>query len=386
MRIIAALGLLTGLLLTTQGPATAAPAKTGCTPRWTLVQPPAGATDATSVSVLSAGDVRFTGQSTDLSLWTARWDGRSLGTTPAPPKPGITTLQAGAGSFSSPREGWELVSAWTPAEMAERWHGGRWTLTPLAVPSDPTTTAIRTEAIGSVTADDAWAVGGYYQAAQGVPLGVHPLGALIEHWDGTQWSTVPNPVAQREWTKLTAVTAVSSRDVWAVGYQGDANRDIVPLAEHWDGTAWHLVPTATGTGISAFNAVHLSGGRGWAVGSQSDKDGLAVPLVERWDGTRWTTVHGLPDLGNSKLTGVYAAGPSDVWATAEFTQGAVASFLHFDGAHWKAVQVPGPAEQGVTYIYRAVSGTSPHDIWAVGVAGSPWSGAAAQLAHLACKP
>ena len=34
-------------------------------------------------------------------------------------------------------------------------------------------------------------------------------------------------------------------------------------------------------------------------------------------GTAWRVVQNLPDIGNSALTGVYAASPADVWATAQ---------------------------------------------------------------------
>src|SRR5438477_12750976 len=49
------------------------------------------------------------------------------------------------------------------------------------------------------------------------------------------WRVVPTPTV-RAVAGLDGVTAVSSRDVWAVG--GGARR---PLVEHWDGARWSVV-------------------------------------------------------------------------------------------------------------------------------------------------
>src|SRR6187200_1676923 len=37
------------------------------------------------------------------------------------------------------------------------------------------------------------------------------------HWDGTSWTTVPNPLRLDRWTGLNAVDASGPDDVWAVG-------------------------------------------------------------------------------------------------------------------------------------------------------------------------
>lgn len=50
------------------------------------------------------------------------------------------------------------------------------------------------------------------------------------HWDGSAWSAANYP----ELTRLYAVTAVATDDVWAVGGQ----------AAHWNGSTWSSVPLA----------------------------------------------------------------------------------------------------------------------------------------------
>ena len=58
---------------------------------------------------------------------------------------------------------------------------------------------------------------------------------------------VPNPGQ----TALQGVTAVAANDVWAVGTPAAGGGDII---EHWDGTAWSTVAApianANGGGIS----------------------------------------------------------------------------------------------------------------------------------------
>jgi len=66
------------------------------------------------------------------------------------------------------------------------------------------------------------------------------------------WQIVPSPaidVSQSTFgAKLNAVGAVSATDVWAVGYgpplPGEPRFVKRTLIEHWDGTAWSIVPSA----------------------------------------------------------------------------------------------------------------------------------------------
>jgi hypothetical protein len=62
---------------------------------------------------------------------------------------------------------------------------------------------------------------------------------LIEHWDGTKWTQVPQSVSGFD-SSLNAVAAISPTDAWAVGEQ-NLNQTVI---EHWNGTVWALVPVA----------------------------------------------------------------------------------------------------------------------------------------------
>jgi hypothetical protein len=331
------------------------------------------------------------------------WNGTSVTEAPAiPPLPSqvAADMEVDAMSFDSDSDGWvlgEYQDGWG-IEFSDHWHDGQWTLTPLPPPPDPATTGIQLHGVDSLSPDNAWAVGGIYQGGPGEEFGIDPIGALIEHWDGTQWSQVPNPAAAQPNTVLNGLTVVSPSDIWAAGYQGDSAGNQYPLIEHWDGSTWSEVPVPTGNEPSALYAISGdSAGDVWAVGAQTETgtSNTAVALAEHWNGSGWTTVTNLPGLGNTYLGSVYAASPSDVWATT-YGSGAGASsstFAHWNGTSWTTTTAPGPPAVGLGYLYGGfgegggVSGSGPGDVWASGqviVTGQSNETAPPQLARLAC--
>jgi len=393
---------------------------TGCPAQWALLPAsslsgsslPSGATEGEvlSVSALSAHDAWFAGLNgdPDLSDFNAnawQWNGRSV----KPPsaqipdlpltsaRPGAANQLAGPGSFDSDTDGWVLTSIpgtinpLISFDTAEHWHGGRWTLTPTAVSPHPATVGLMLSDVAALSPANAWAVGGFYQVGPGIEPGAVPIGALIEHWNGTFWSIVPNPASSQPSTTLLGLTAASPTDIWAVGYQAGAGSSgsIVPLAEHWDGTAWSIVPVPAGNQISDLYAVSVAGGQAWAAGGQVEPgtQNTSVPLIEHWDGRAWT-VQQLPDAGNSLLRAIYAASPDDVWASGLFAvqAGLTDVFLHWDGHTWTTVPLPGPREWDLSYDVSAIGGTGPDDVWATGLASSETDlDAFPLLAHLSCR-
>src|SRR5205085_7419484 len=77
--------------------------------------------------------------------------------------------------------------------------------------------------VAGVSASDVWAVGfthkGYRQDVA-IPTAMQ---TLIEHWDGREWKVVPSPNVGDRNNRLLGVAAISTNDVWAVGYYGDDN-------------------------------------------------------------------------------------------------------------------------------------------------------------------
>jgi hypothetical protein len=88
------------------------------------------------------------------------------------------------------------------------------------------------ESGGGAQRTHAWAVGIYRHAAE--------IGhTLALHWDGTRWSQVKTPNPGSIHNSLASVSAVSSKDVWAVGDYQEAGTHALVL--HWDGTRWSHV-------------------------------------------------------------------------------------------------------------------------------------------------
>src|SRR5690349_24609207 len=84
--------------------------------------------------------------------------------------------------------------------------------------------------VAAVSANDIWAVGGGQRT-------------VIEHWDGTAWTIVPGAEDPNLETRLAAVTALASDDVWAVGQYFDDLDNGHTLIQHWDGHQCSIVPS-----------------------------------------------------------------------------------------------------------------------------------------------
>jgi hypothetical protein len=375
--------------------------------------------DFTGVSVLSGNDVWIGGESSGLTMtpesWFVHWNGQSAATASGPSlipqaAPAVSIPPGNyppSSSFDSDTDGWQLMGLFDNSQSgsisydmstAEHWHDGRWVLTPMAVSPDPGTEGIETDSVAAVSPADAWAVGGLY--ANNVLFGVTSDGALIEHWDGTAWSIVPNPALNQPGAVLRSVSVVSPSDIWAVGQQGNPDQVTysgdTPLIEHWNGTSWTVVTApAASTPSFLFAVSGDSATDAWAVGYQTEVGtSTLIPLVEHWDGTSWTTVT-LPAsvAGVDGLIGVYAASPDNVWAiqggfSAPLTPGGrPATFLHWDGTTWSAVSGPGPRAYGLAYQYEAISGDRSGDVWAVGAQFSSYTDDFTPLiARLSCVP
>jgi hypothetical protein len=206
---------------------------------------------------------------------------------------------------------------------------------------------------------------------------------LAERWNGTAWAQVPTPNVQFFDEKLLAVSASGGTDAWAVGSTNRTSFATTnPIAAHWNGSAWTIVPTpaTTGTSKSILDGVVAFGPtNAWAVGRS--RTGRA--LIERWDGTAWSIVDG-PDpvvapgstLGSATLTGVSAVSSTDIWAVGSYatvTGTVVDAFTlteHYDGVRWTIVPSPNPAPRhplnGARQVLNAVAAVGHSDVWAVG--------------------
>jgi len=220
-------------------------------------------------------------------------------------------------------------------------------------PSVPNGNLLATAAIAD---KDIWA-DGYGDVQTAPPAFDSPL---AEHFNGTSWSVVPTPTLSSGGINPPAgqffgVAAAASNDVWAVGVKvGPDNPDFgEQLIEHWNGTAWSQVtsPLVEGDGLRAVTAI--SANNVWAVGTASGS-----ALIEHWNGTAWSIVpdsaiSGVGAAGTSTLLSVSADASNDVWAVGTET------LLHFNGTTWS--EVPSPILHA-----NSVTALSLTDAWAVG--------------------
>jgi hypothetical protein len=294
------------------------------------------------------------------------------GTAVPTPNPGTSNSIDGVVALS-PTEVWGIGNASSPTYNG--CHGRtlttRFTGTVFAeVPSTPTAICAAINGVAGSSTSDIWAVGSTNSARD----------PHLRHWNGSTWTVDPGaaialpPSGGRRLrtTSLNAVAAIRSNDVWAVGKAMFADSSRNALVEHWNGTAWSLVPVPTPAG-SELNAV---GGTGpsdvWAVGSGGAAGSATQStLVLHWNGTKWSTVSSPNANALNVLRGVTAISPTDVWAVGDsikspFDGVSVYSplVLHWNGSAWSSVAVP-KVGKGSNSL-AAIAARSANDVWAVG--------------------
>ncbi len=220
--------------------------------------------------------------------------------------------------------------------------------------------------VGAVSSTDAWAVG----VAGGVGSGL-PFRPLIEHWDGSAWTVVPAAHQPRGSAELWAVAAVSSDDVWTVGDWTGRHPLKSPqrtLVEHWDGRTWSIVKSLDiGPGSNEFTAVAATSSTDvWAAGAAfGPAQRRYKPLAEHWNGSSWT-VYEPPSSpsGDNSINGMTEVSNGDVWAVGEAGKSGERRPLaeHWDGTSWTRVPTGTPGDN----FLLGASASSSSDVWAVG--------------------
>ena len=209
--------------------------------------------------------------------------------------------------------------------------------------------------VAAASPNSVWAVGGYSPYPES--SATQPL---TEHWDGTGWTFVKSPKGPPDsyLNLLTAVSAVSPDDVWAVG--SVSNQEWWRTwTVHWNGSSWTHVrsPNARGPfSVNVFGGVAaVASDDVWAVGS--DDTVSPRPLIEHWDGARWTVVPTDHIASAYDLLAVSAVSATDIWAVG------YGKTAHWDGSTWTAVRRP---KVGLISALLGVDALSSSDVWAVG--------------------
>src|SRR5579885_3512300 len=227
---------------------------------------------------------------------------------PSPNPPGDDTLFA-VTAISS-HDAWAVGSSNqqspSPQTLTIHWDGTKWNL--VSSPN-PGPTFNKLLAVTALSTINVWAVG-YYQTSAG------SVQALIEHWDGSKWSVVPGPNTSSSINQLYSIAAFSATDIWAVGVSQPNNNTQQTLIEHWNGIKWNVVPSPNpGSSFNILRSVAVvSASSAWAVGNYNNSQGIPQTLIEHWNGNKWSVVASPNIQANSNvLESVVAISPSDVW-------------------------------------------------------------------------
>jgi hypothetical protein len=152
------------------------------------------------------------------------------------------------------------ASAGATAE-AMNFNGATWTVVPVQPPGGTNSAVLN--GVTAVAANDIWAVGEVRS-----PSGLM-VSTLTEHWNGSAWSIVPSPTPAGTFPALTAVAARGSGDVYAVGFaQPSGNGVTQGLILRWNGSTWSQDTDPTGSTFSALYAAATAPGAAqeWAAG------------------------------------------------------------------------------------------------------------------------
>jgi len=267
-----------------------------------------------------------------------------------------------------------------PTALIEHWNGAAWSVTSSSGPPGSRASALWD--VTCVTGSDCWAVGGV-QTGQGQKSAPS---ALTEHWNGSSWTIVPNPVTAGY---FFAVTCTGTADCWATGattVAGDNGDAVDGIIDHWDGSSWSpaALPDTGATYSQLMSVTCTSASNCWAAGVAGPNQvtsGLLpgiLPkvtgdqaLVEHWDGAGWS-IADLPQAGpsGSYLSGVTCAASSECWAVGSTTDAdgdpAGALVDRWDGSSWSTSPSPDPAANDLLTDVSCLSATA---CWAVGIYG-----------------
>ena len=303
-----------------------------------------------SVDALSAadawavGDVKADHATTGYEPLIMHWDGTSWRRTAAPASPGGGTLTSIAGS--SPDNVW-AVGSWEPTgqlrPLIVHWNGKRWR--PVHFAGDAKFGYISGLAVRSAT--DAWAVG----------FGGTTLNMMILHWNGQSWRQLPIP---RSRLSLTAVTAISANDAWAIG---DGNDNLIL---HWNGSTWKRVrgPDPRDPNLNMTGLASGPTGVAWAVGADAGHE--PTGFVIRWDGSAWRQMRDEHLPKNQVFVAIADSSPNDLWAAGSGNSPNGSSYVmirHWNGTNWSR---PAGLERHIPGSIFGLSADSASDAWAVG--------------------
>jgi hypothetical protein len=257
--------------------------------------------------------------------------------------------------------GREVVGGSESQTLALRWNGASWGVVPTPSPS-PFAGGGWCEllAVDALSPTDVWAAGD--QRIQG-PDGFVGTQILIERWNGSQWTVFPAPMTSGgSGNFVDDIEIIAPNDVWFVGdwltFPPSSAARKEALTMHWNGSSFSIVPAPFfanspigGHGLTAASAV--SSNDVWAVGGGHDGDYVNFSYIVHWDGSSWSYKPGPTAGWYHRLYDVAARASNDVYAVGDYQDesGYHGLFLHWNGSTW--TRLPDPPVGGSSLEVRA---------------------------------
>ena len=295
-----------------------------CTSSWELVPSsnvPETPVTLLGVSALSPSEAWAVGSTGDplepSDVMIQRWDGVEWTIVEAP-SPGAFINELRAVDAYGPNDVWAVgrtSSGFGESPLALRFDGTAWLEVGMPDEVDGSLNDV-----AAIAPNDVWVVGSVGDPAASLER------ALVLHWDGQLWEEfdVQGTVGGGK-AMLRDIDAVSSTDVWVVGYQHNQ-----PLILRFDGQAWSKSKTEVPGELSAVKA--FTTGEAFAVGTP----------IQRFNGTAWTESSTI--RGDTVLVDVAAVGATDIWSVgsrpAEEVGTSRIAVVRWNGQRWEFVDGP----------------------------------------------
>jgi hypothetical protein len=201
--------------------------------------------------------------------------------------------------------------------LAEHWNGSTWSVVPVpdgTLLKHPEPTGL--VGVSCVSAEDCWAVGNYV-----VTVGSSAsYTSVFEHWNGSSWSATTTAQASED-PGVTGIACVSSSDCWAVGSVDTGSEgNSQTLTERWNGTRWSIVKSANTSplyndelaGVTCTSAANC-----WAVGAAAYGTPTSPALTEHWNGSAWSIVPSTPVSTEDLVNSVTCTDARDCWSVGQ---------------------------------------------------------------------
>jgi photosystem II stability/assembly factor-like uncharacterized protein len=195
-----------------------------------------------------------------------------------------------------------------------------------------------------LSSQEAWAVGGTFvqqyttNQSRQINLAVPGNGLILHYTVNSGWQ--PDNVEGSVRAPLLGISMDSSRDGWAVGYDG--------TFVHYDGSAWSMGPGPANFNKNVVGVAMLSPTNGWAVGYGGS--------ILHYDGLQWSLVQSPTTFD---LRSVAMSSNQEGWAVGDN-----GTIVYFNNGIWRTVASP------TSNVLNDVSMLSANEGWAVGDNGT----------------